>query len=140
MLYGTLFHPEWMHQCNLCPFVRRMLLGVFLSLIIYPLFAVMVIGGILAPWVQLATSLYFGDFSYFWVRDYFFTIGLFVYGFFIAAFLMFLVNSDQSPVRRYFVERYVRIHTKRQQPSVLYQYYRAIKDKVCPQIEIVDND
>lgn len=119
---------------NLCPFVRRMLLGALVAFVFIPFVSAFLLIGFLAPIVHLATSLYFWDSGYFWVLTTQFLLGVVLYSFVFLAIMSYVLLEPQSKVHQALVEYF---GSRKENNSILYHYAKALKERVCPQIEIV---
>lgn len=141
MMYGTFQDPNTCHVTNLCPFVRRMILGVFLALIVYPIVGALLLHAFLTPFIQGVTSLYYWDSSYFLVKTPWLVLGIAMYFTIIAAIAI-------GALRTYLDNRQYKMYEENFQATLrgelpketgtLKPFIKAIKDKVCPSIEIVD--
>lgn len=141
MLYGTFFEPKWKHQHNLCPFVRRMVLGWLLTAIVWPAVISFFIIALLTPIVHAVTALYFWDSSYFFVQTHMFLIGMVIYGLVFVAILSNLAEAFVNKRKtKAYEENFAAIREGRppKKESVIIHYIKAIHDKICPEISIVD--
>jgi len=142
-LYGVLFE-EYKIEKNLCPFMRRVILGLFLCCI-YSIIIALLVFSFFWPIVIISHTILFGDLYYQIHKSIPWFVGIGEYILIISAFLVYYFTDTKQGIKlkehfdEYFDEYFDENISKKVDDNLIWKWIVAKHNQICPQLTFNGN-